>query len=213
MRWLIELRAIIGARTANISHENRCLFFHIPKTAGSSIGELGFLSYKGHYPRAKWAKLWMSSARWNDYFKFCFVRNPWDRFISLYSYYRNMTPNHKWYVGRNVEISNDVRQFADFPEFCFSFKNAKWKNHFMFDEQWTWVAKKPDELLVDFVGRFESINDDFSHICERLGLPDLKLGHANKSKHRNYREYSNQKTIDFVADVYGNDVRAFNYDF
>jgi hypothetical protein len=213
MRSIIEIRAFLGARRMNISASHRCIFFHIPKTAGSSIGELGFLEYKGHFPRAKWAKFWMSSRRWSQYFKFCFVRNPWDRFVSLYSYYKNMGPDHRWHVGRNVEIAHAVKQLPDFSAFCRAFPTATWRDHFMFDPQWTWVGTRPQSLLVDYVGRFERIDADFEHICNRLGLPPMTLGHHNKSKHKHYHDYYTQETIDLVGEYYRDDVNTFFYEF
>jgi len=67
-------------------------------------------------------------------------------------------------------------------------------------------------LLVDAVGRFESLEEDFSQICRRLGL-SANLPHANRSSHRDYRFYYTDRTIEYVADRCRDDISRFGYAF
>lgn len=59
------------------NREYNAIFIHIPKTAGSSIQEA--LGHGGH----ETIHHYMEQEGFNRAFKFAFVRNPWDRFISM----------------------------------------------------------------------------------------------------------------------------------
>jgi len=95
-----------------VSHADRAIFIHIPKTAGSSIKKLGQLDYNGHV-RAAAIRNRVSHEVWSTYFKFAFVRNPWDRFLSLYCYFATMNEDHRWFK-RNIEVCRIVRSFSSF---------------------------------------------------------------------------------------------------
>ena len=68
-------------------------------------------------------------------------------------------------------------------------------------------------IVVDYVGRFENLEADFRVVCERIGLPPLKLPHIRKSCHKDYRRYYDKKTIRTVAEVFKEDIRMFGYEF
>jgi hypothetical protein len=74
------------------------------------------------------------------------------------------------------------------------------------------VTDADGELLVDFVGRFESLREDFGHVCRTLGL-NLRLPHANKSAHRDYRTCYNDRTAELVGTHFRQDVERFGYTF
>jgi hypothetical protein len=108
---------------------------------------------------------------WRDYFKISFVRNPWDRHVSLYYHNRN-----KIWKGLSFEdvvaMSNrGVLITSTYTEYVFDIHSRK--------------------QLVDFVGRVENIQADFDHLCTVLKLPNNpKLGHLHKHHRRkHYTEY------------------------
>ena len=55
---------------------------------------------------------------------------------------------------------------------------------------------------VDFVGRFENFQEDFNTVCSRIGISQLKLPHNNKTKHKHYAQYYNNKAREMVAQEY-----------
>jgi hypothetical protein len=74
-------------------------------------------------------------------------------------------------------------------------------------------AYSPDgKKLVDFVGRFEQISDDFNHIMNHIGI-DEELPHRNSTSHRDYRTYYTPETAALIRDLYAIDVDTFGYTF
>lgn len=191
----------------NRSDRCRCLFFHVPRTGGSSIASLDWWDeWTGHFPRACEVG---ESSRW---FSFAFVRNPWDRFVSLYHYFATMTPEHRWY-GPNAQIVAYVRRCRSFADFCRRFHAWPLRNDFHFWPQCSWIAGADGRLLVDFVGRFERLQRDFARVCLRLGLGVRELPQLNGSRHRPYRDCYDDETRAMVAALSRRDVAAFGYTF
>jgi hypothetical protein len=68
------------------------------------------------------------------------------------------------------------------------------------------------ELLMDFVGRYENLQDDFNSLRAKLGITQT-LPHLNKSNHRDYRSYYNDHTQQLVAEHFKADIELFGYSF
>jgi hypothetical protein len=74
------------------------------------------------------------------------------------------------------------------------------------------ICDDQENLMVDYVGRFESVAEDLQHICERLKI-SVALPHKNKSNHGDYRSYYNTRTRDLVTDLCRLDIDLFGYTF
>ena len=189
----------------NRSDRYRCVFFHIPKTAGSSIESLDWWDrWTGHFPAAAAATVP------KGYYSFCFVRNPWDRFVSLYHYFATMTPDHRWY-GANARLAGDVRRIGSFADFCRNFSTWRFRDNYHFRPQCRWITDAVGNLAVDFVGRFERLQDDVNAVCHRLGAPPVELPVLNRSSHGPYLNYYSDETREIVADLSREDIAAFGY--
>ncbi len=68
------------------------------------------------------------------------------------------------------------------------------------------------KLLVDFVGKFENLDEDFRSICQKVGI-SARLPHINKSKRTDYRDYYDSETRDLTAQLYAEDIERFGYTF
>ena len=83
-----------------------------------------------------------------------------------------------------------------------------------FRPQHTFLTDDKGALLVDYIGRFENINEDFDSIARRAGFPDdLELPHRTSSKHTIYQNYYTEETKKLVKERFEKDLVMFNYSF
>lgn len=190
-----------------------CLFIHIPKTAGTSL--LSALGKQGMYGRRHlpWSVYQMADpVYFAKAFKFAFVRNPYDRLNSAYRYYLN--------GGNRVsdgDMADLIRKYSNLDDFVTNgLCEQAFKYHSHFIPQSHYVTELNGRIMVDFVGRYERIDDDFDFIRKTLGirrsLPILNMGpDAVSSTFR--AAYRGSQAIDMVASIYKQDMRLFGYSF
>lgn len=187
----------------------RCIYVHIPKTAGVSVAKALFGNYgAGHVPITMHRRIF-GDVLFDQYFKFTFVRNPWDRVVSAYTFLQKggMDREDKAFAARHIA------PYADFDEFVRRWltpENAHRSLHFR--PQADWLCLRDGTLAVDYIGHFERIAEDFQVICKRLGI-EADLGHHNASQRRDYREYYTDETAGIVGDVYRRDVTLCEYQY
>ncbi len=132
----------------------------------------------------------------NSYYKFAFVRNPWDWQVSLYFYMRK-TKRH---------FQHDLIKNMSFEEYIF------WRVNHDLVSQSAQIGDGQGKILVDFIGRFENMKTDFENICVSLSI-DARLPHKNRSRHAPYQEYYNARTSQMVKEAFAEDIARFNYEF
>jgi len=232
-----------------INHKYKFIFLHIPKTGGMSIGQTlnimldDYTRYQGfniHYDK-------FDKNLFQDYFVFTFVRNPWDRFYSQYKFKEFLYEHSLSYVIDNLEdlwvdfyypqeevkdsktflehfeYNNIPDQFKHKPNFTLSsyigenihlasqtkFLNGHYSGN---------IDKFP---YIDFIGRFENLQEDFNFICNKIGLPLTKLLHINKSKPKTlnfnsdlkYDKVFTEKEKEALKNRFEDDIKTFNYSF
>ena len=158
----------------------------------------------------------------NDkYFTFTFSRNPWERVLSEYFYIRknngcrcdnSMTQN--W--PSELDFWPSELDFNDkFPTFNDFLKNdgikCGWRGHISL--QIDYVLNSNKNKGVDFIGKFENIQQDFNIICDKIGIPQLELPHKNATNHKHYTEYYDDETREIVAEKFAKDIEYFGYKF
>lgn len=188
----------------------KCIFVHIPKNAGISVSYTLFGNTGGSHRKIKDYMKIFSPNTFKKYYKFTFVRNPWDRLVSTYFFLKNggLTEKDKIWADANLAT---YKSFKDFVENWLNEENIKKSLHFQ--QQYVFLENEKGMIAVDFIGRFENIDEDFRKITQVLKI-DRKLGKRNVSKRdADYRKYYNNKTRAIVASVYNKDIELFNYKF
>lgn len=189
-------------------HRYQVIFVHIPKTAGTSVLELlmGEKIRRDHLPYSDYQKA--QGKLFISYFKFCFVRNPFDRLVSAYEYLKKGgNQNSDLYYK---ELIND--KYPTFDSFVLDYLDQnKVYSQLLLKPQYTFIYNEKEVCMVDFVGRFERINDDFDIIAKRIKIKN-SLKKSNASKRLDYKDYyNNQNVKEKVIKLYSKDFELLNY--
>jgi len=199
-----------------ILHEYKCIVIHIPKTAGTSIFKALYANLYSEYPKqdvpkhatALEIKRLIGDKCWKEYFSFAFVRNPWDLMVSCYF----------WWLHNASELENlrpdveKIRRMAGFTEFMHSKYGKQMLNEYK-GNMWDWIADENGRMIVDFVARFENLEEDFKKICKKIGLLDMHIPFENVSRHRHYSTYYTEETKQFVAARFKKSIDMFDYKY
>lgn len=204
-----------------VSHERKAIFIHIPKTGGTSIEQLIWPVEQGRSE----ADLWMGfkdkfhnkhqtgglqhllatqvrqelgSAVFDSYFKFCIVRDPWSKAISQFKYMKRR-PDLMSFVGM---LEGD----------CFKryLSLIQRKEHVQWMPQYRFIFDDNGENLVDYIGRFESLECEAKRVLAVLNVPFVGLPHLNKGGQVSALE-QDAEARELVAHIYRKDIVCFNY--
>lgn len=188
--------------------EHNFIFVHVPKVAGISlIHALGFESeHKWHMPLKYYQHI--VEGELDKYFKFAFVRNPWDRALSAYHFLLQggLSEKDHTYAG----IIKKYRSYEDFILRWLSTDSALSLIHFT--PMYKFLEDSCGTISMDFIGRYESIQHDYNHIRSKLGI-GTPLPWKNTSTKNNFQDIYTAKMIDKIAKVYERDISEFNYDY
>jgi hypothetical protein len=205
-----------------ISHAHRYIFFAIPKTGTHAVRralrehmgpddlEQVLLFGNKRFPFPEFAGIQhghistrqirpvLGDAAFAAMFKFAFVRNPFDRFVSYCAF-----------MSRESDVF--TREPVRYMKYII--REARPVDHLLFQPQHLMVTNEAGELELDFVGRNETMQASYDAICQRLGIPSAPLERVNSSKHRPWQEYYDADLVGWVGDFYRRDLELFNYGF
>ena len=205
-----------------ISHQHRFIFAAVPKTGTHSvrqalrehmseadIEQVGLFVNK-RFPYEQLAAIrhghlsleqvrpFVGEEIFSGYFKFAFVRNPYDRFVSYCAFMTRDTDVFQ----RDPQAVMRHFLFVQPPE-----------QHILFKPQYTVLADSAGTLLTDMVGRVEDMQASYDAICARIGMPSRALEQVNSSKRGDWRQYYNEELKEGVARRYARDLELFGYEF
>ena len=207
--YLLLAQERFDEEIAPVIAQEKSLFVHIPKTAGTSIHVSLYGVDKWVHFKAQTYRDLLGEAFLDACFKFCFVRDPYDRLLSAYTYFARGGWSGASALGKDLK-----RNYPTFEAFVLDWlteENVYRCRELHFLPQTVFVYDEHQRLLVDFVGRFESIREDFERLARRLGK-EVTLPHLNKSSsHESCMQHYNSAMIDRVNAIYRTDFEAFDY--
>ena len=196
-----------------ISKSYNFVFIAVPKTGTSSIEKrfketlkenCEVISKSSEQTNSNFHKhttlneLLNSATQYQNMNYFGFVRNPWAKIVSWYTYLK-IADYSPYYIGdQNLSFEDFIEcapNFVFFPSAQFLTVDSGIKN--------------------TFVGKFENIEHDYKKMCSIIGIECLDLPHINKSNFtkKHFTEYYNKHTKSFVETVCKKDIEMFNYKF
>lgn len=207
----------------NINALKKYIFVHNPRTAGTSFQRMLRHTASTHFRAIDYRAA--LGKEYREYFSFCVVRNPWDRFLSNYEYARMPRSYHHdnesaelapygrhpdYELVRTLTIAGCARLLA--PSRKSQMRRRLYSLHWA--QQWGWFADSGGESLVDFIGRYEDLEGVIGHIGAALAS-ELQLPRLNASPRAfgRYRDVMDQETIDLVANFYRRDIELLGYSY
>jgi hypothetical protein len=207
-----------------ISKKHKFIFIHVPKNAGTSVhnalleqsniacryqktrmmyyfkkivGNNYYLStFNKHIPVTDLKRI--IGDKWNQYQSFAICRNPYDRIVSRYHFFKKVNDSYEHRKYKNV---------SSFKEHVMSLNDKTW------NDLQTWYISTDGKIGVDHLLRFESLEADWKNLLKELKLPSIELFTKNRSpRATNYLEYYDQEILEKVNQLYKYDFEMLGYD-
>jgi len=182
----------------------KSIFIHIPKSAGMSVVKALYNKESSNHDT--WREYYRRDrTKFKSYFKFAFVRNPLDRFISAHEYLMKggKADIDKYWRDKYLLPYDSADAFVLLGGLERAIKGGA--EHFF--PQVDFVCKGND-VVVDFIARYESIDEDFKYISSIIGGDELGIVNANKVKKQ---LVLSDLTEGKLKSIYAKDYSTFGY--
>lgn len=160
-----------------------------------------------------------------DFYKFTFVRNPFDKLVSIYYEFRKNRKcqySGEKFMDRELLSEFDVSasDTENFRNFCGNLQASSWAEDLFFKPQLEYISINGVDVM-DYIGRFENLGEGWSHIRAEIGMADVSLnvspqeprGFLRGSDHPPYQEMYTEKEKEIVENLYKKDLEYLNYSF
>ncbi|MEE3037290.1 MAG: sulfotransferase family 2 domain-containing protein [Bacteroidota bacterium] len=169
--------------------KKRCIFFHIPKTAGMAVSSAIFGDITWGHRDVSFYVNHFGKERFYSFYKFTVVRNPYDRLYSAYVFLKNGGINqHDTSFSR--KYLSKYPTFDDFVRHGLNDKDVNRWVHFL--PQHHFIKNKNGNIVVDFIAKKEQLETDFETICRYLNV-SVSLQTINQT--------GNKKDLSLTEDV------------
>jgi hypothetical protein len=211
-----------------ISHKHKCIFIHIPKTAGMSVYSFFYPGIKFHYANPDYERLFgwcpkrkihmqhatskqlletelITQEQWNTYYKFCFVRNPWDRAYSDYKWINNFS-------GVNGSFKNYVNKTKEYEGILTDKTVNKYLGDHLLPQ--TDFFDFEGAYKLNFIGRFENFTNDIKRVMGDLSIDRTFDAFQNKSvRIKDYSKFYTNSQKQMVEEKFKRDIELLEYEF
>lgn len=141
-----------------------------------------------------------------DYYCFAFIRNPWQRMVSHYLGKKDWLGIGflDWlHLINQKSITNYVSKIKNLGRYPMKTQQIQFltENH----------SINPEDIKVN-IFRFDNLEEEIGRLSDVLQLP-ISLSHINKTPDYHYREWYNDESKEFVADLFKDDIRYWKFTF
>ncbi len=205
----------------------KSIYFFIPKNGCTSfktaifnfVGDKDFEDtvHKFDFPFVQFEQL---NTDYTDYFKFAFVRNPWNRIVSCFKgKIRSSDVTNKNFKNGVARIFLKYGQlfygdmpFDKFVDAVCSIPHSKANPHFI--SQLYRLTDNAGNILPNYIGRLENVKTAIDEIYQTTGLSLSNMGHENKSRiSDSYIKYYDEHLKEKVREKFAGDIEIFGYEF
>lgn len=180
-----------------VNDQHKHIFIHVPKTAGTSMECQPWVGGNGH-ATANHYHVALGDEDFRKYFSWGFVRNPFDRLLSVHS--------AVWQHPDHCKVRDVVPK--DFAEFVHKLPELAFPHIY---PMFLYLCDGDGKILVDFVGRYETLNQDWLRACRTIGVSHHRLCHKNSTKHEEWRACYTKELLQIVGEHYRRDFDIFGY--
>ena len=144
-----------------------------------------------NHARALFIRNHVDANVWNSYYKFCFERNPWDKFVSYY-----------YWIHRE-EPRPSIEEFARSTEYH-DFKARSWN-----------LYTQNSKVIVDKVFCFDQLTQALAEIQQKIGLKELPVLPMTKNSQRkdtrDYRDILSEDVRQKIAEMHRKEIELFGF--
>ena len=201
--WMVPFMPSAGRYNLTLCHERKFIWFRVAKTGSRTI--FNHLKESGIHLDVEHGRLLRYPVKsFDDYFKFSFVRNPWDRLVSCW---KNKVIDSNLFRFNDSELEK-MRHFENFVAYAANLNVDTCNRHLRSQ------SSLIDLNNIDYLGRMETYADDINHIFRKLDLNTTEVVPKNVTANRKpYHEYYYQDLAEKDARIYSTDIQIFGYRF
>lgn len=155
----------------------------------------------------------MDEEKWRTYFKFTFIRNPYDKIVSAWKYLNKLKNLDTAYLNKLSNVDNVFKNFLLNKDIV---NNYAYFHSFI--SQYNQLLNLKDELDIQYYGKFENLNEDLIEVLTKIGAPIKHSSYIesnriiNSTKNDiNYIDYYDDECIKIVNNYFNDDFEQFNF--
>lgn len=201
------------------------IFIHIPKTGGTSVKNNIFLKtvLPGKRSKISFEDYCLSAhssikeynikfpERVSNYYKFSFVRNPWDKMLS-YNFFCNKETDERL-KSSFLPLIHVKGEFTKVVHHLYKNRDNEHIKRYVTGPQLEWFENENGKILMDDIFRFENLDEGIDRICKKLIIKRTPLEKLNTTNHEHYSHYYDDTTINMIGEMFKRDIDYFGYTF